>query len=105
MSQIYKARSGIFLHRHKNIMKNDETSTEHKGSSLSTSTDVSRKMASQINNASTGISGLGTQSNILAKSEFKPSSTSVIFGGNVSSQLGKLNFKTGDKQKNIKLRL
>ena len=104
MSKIYKAKSGIFLHRHKNIMKNDETSTEHKGGSLSTSTDVSRKMASQINNASTGISGLGTQSN-LAKSEIKPSSTSVIYGGNVSSQLGKLNFKTGDKQKNIKLRL
>ena len=58
MSQIYKARSGIFLHRHKNIMKNDETSTEHKGGSLSTSSDVSRKMASQINNASTGIEGL-----------------------------------------------
>ena len=66
-------------------MKNDETSTEHKGGSLSLS-DVSRKMASQINNASTGIVGLNTQSNILAKSEFKPSSTSVIFGGNVSSQ-------------------
>ena len=103
MSQIYKARSGIFLHRHKNIMKNDETSTEqHKGGSLST--DVSTKMASQINNGSTGISGLGTQT-ILSKSEIKPSSTSVIYGGNnLSSQLGKLNFKT-DKQKNIKLRL
>ena len=104
MSQIYKARSGIFLHRHKNIMKNDETSTEqHKGGSLST--DVSRNMASQINNASTGIVGLNTQSKILAKSEIKPLGTSIIFGGNVSSQLGKLNFKTGDKQKNIKLRL
>ena len=104
MSQIYKARSGIFLHRHKNIMKNDETSTEqHKGGSLST--DVSTKMASQINHGSTGISGLGTQT-ILSKSEIKPSSTSVIYGGNnLSSQLGKLNFKTGDKQKNIKLRL
>jgi hypothetical protein len=105
MSQIYKARSGIFLHRHKNIMKNDETSTEHKGGSLSTSTDLSRKMASQINNPSTAISGLGTQSKILSKSEIKPLGTSIIFGGNVSSQLGKLNFKTGDKQKNIKLRL
>lgn len=97
MSQIYKSK-GIFLHRHKNI------STDKEGGSLSSSSDVSRKMASQINNPSTGITGLGTQSNIVAKSEFKPSSTTVIFGGNVSSQLGKLNFKT-DKQKNIKLRL
>ena len=104
MSQIYKARSGIFLHR-KNIMKNDETSTEHKGGSVSLSSDVSRKMASQVNNASTAIAGLGTQTKILAKSEIKPLGTSIIFGGNVSSQLGKLNFKTGDKQKNIKLRL
>ena len=97
MSQIYKARSSIFLHRHKNI------SSEHKeGGSLFTS----RHLASQVNNPSTGIVGLGTQSKLLAKSEFKPSSQgSVIFGGNVSSQLGKLNFKTGDKQKNIKLRL
>ena len=77
MSQIYKTKSGIYLHRHKNI------SSEHKeGGSILSSSDVSRKMTSQVNNPSSAIAGLGTQSNIVAKSEFKPSSTSVVFGGN-----------------------
>jgi len=51
-------------------------------------------MTSQINNPSTGIAGLGSQTNVLSRSAFKPSGTSIIFGGNVSSQLGKLTFNT-----------
>ena len=56
-----------------------------------------RKMTSQVNNPSTAIPGLGTQTDVLSKSAFKPSGTSIIFGGNVSSQLGKLNFNTDKK--------
>ena len=56
--------------------------------------DTIRRMTSQVNNPSTGIAGLGTQSDILARSVFKPVGTSIIFGGNISSQLGKLNFNT-----------
>ena len=54
--------------------------------------DTIRRMTSQINNPSTGIAGLGSQSDILAKSAFKPSQTSIIFGGNLSSQMSKVNF-------------
>ncbi len=64
-----------------------------------------RKMTSQVNNPSTGITGLGTQTDILSRSAFKPSGTSVIFGGSVSSQLGKLNFNTDKKNRNVRLRL
>ena len=64
-----------------------------------------KRMTSQINNNSTGIAGLGTQSDILSRSAFKPSGTSVIFGGSVSSQLGKLNFNTDKKNRNVRLRL
>ncbi len=62
-------------------------------------------MTSQVNNPSTGIAGLGTQSDILSRSAFKPSGTSIIFGGSVSSQLGKLNFNTDKKSRNVKLKL
>ena len=64
-------------------------------------------MTTQINNPSTGIAGLGTQSKLLAKSEVKPTETSIIFGGDLTSQLGKLNFNTNKSkyQKNIKLKL
>ena len=67
--------------------------------------DTIRRMTSQVNNPSTGIAGLGTQSDILARSAFKPNQTSVIFGGNISSQLGKLNFNTDKKNRNVRLRL
>ena len=66
---------------------------------------IIRKMTSEVNNPSTGIAGVGTQSDILARSAFKPSGTSVIFGGSVSSQLGKLNFNTDKKNRNVRLRL
>jgi hypothetical protein len=62
-------------------------------------------MTSQVNNPSTGIAGLGTQSDILSRSQYKPSGTSIIFGGSVSSQLGKLNFNTDKKNRNVRLRL
>jgi predicted outer membrane repeat protein len=64
-----------------------------------------RRMTSQVNNPSIGIAGLGTQTNVLSRSAFKPSGTSVIFGGSVSSQLGKLNFNTDKKNRNVRLRL
>jgi len=67
--------------------------------------DTIRRMTSQVNNPSTGIAGLGTQSDILSRSAFKPSGTSIIFGGSISSQLGKLNFNTDKKNRNVRLRL
>ena len=67
--------------------------------------DTIRRMTSQVNNPSTSIAGLGTQSDILARSAFKPSGTSIIFGGNISFQLGKLNFNTDKKNRNVRLRL
>jgi hypothetical protein len=67
--------------------------------------DTIKRMTSQINNASTGIAGLGTQSDVLSRSQYKPSGTSIIFGGSVSSQLGKLNFNTDKKNRNVRLRL
>ena len=67
--------------------------------------DIIRKMTSQINNPSTGIVGLNSKSDVLSRSAFNPLGTSVIFGGSVSSQLGKLNFNTDKKNKNNRLRL
>ena len=67
--------------------------------------DTIRKMKSQINNPSTGIAGLGTQSDILSKSQYKPLGTNIMYGGSVSSQLGKLNFNTDKKNRNVRLRL
>jgi hypothetical protein len=68
--------------------------------------DTIRRMTSQINNPTTGLQGLGTQSDILSRSAFKPSGTNIIFGGgNLNSQLGKLNFNTDKKNKNVRLRL
>ena len=75
------------------------------GGAIKPFNDTIRKMTSQINNPTTGITGLGTQSDILSRSAFKPSGTSVIFGGSVSSQLGKLNFNTDKKNRNVRLRL
>ncbi len=50
-----------------------------------------RRMTSQVNNPSTGIAGLGTQSDILSRSAFKPSGTNIMYGsGMLNSQLGKL---------------
>jgi len=93
---IYLTKGDICLHNQKNKV----------GGSITQSNDTIRKMTSQVNNASTGIAGLGTQSNLRAKSESKPSGTSIIFGGSLTSQLGKLNFNTDkSKDRNIRLRL
>ena len=64
-----------------------------------------RRMTSQVNNPSTGIAGLGTQSDVLSRSQYKPLGTNIIFGGSVSSQLGKLNFNTNKRDRNVRLRL
>ena len=93
---IVLSKNGIYHHRNQ---KNKV------GGSINQSNDTIRKMTSQVNNPSTGIAGLGTQSSLLSRSAFKPSKTSIIFGGNLSSQLGKLNFNTDKKDRNIRLRL
>jgi hypothetical protein len=68
--------------------------------------DTIRIMTSQVNNPSTGIAGLGTQSDILSRSAFKPSGTNIMYGsGILTSQLGKLNFNTDKKNRNVRLRL
>ena len=75
------------------------------GGAIKPYNDTIRRMTSQVNNPSSSIPGLGTQSDVLSRSAFKPLGTSVIFGGSVSSQLGKLNFNTDKKNRNVRLRL
>jgi hypothetical protein len=75
------------------------------GNGIKPFNDTIRRITSQVNNPTTGLQGLGTQSDILSRSQYKPLGTSVIFGGSVSSQLGKLNFNTDKKNRNVKLRL
>ena len=75
------------------------------GSGMKPYNNTIRRMTSQVNNPSTGIAGLGTQSDVLSRSQYKPLGTSVIFGGSVSSQLGKLNFNTNKRDRNVRLRL
>ena len=86
----------IFLHGNKKMKI---------GGAIKPYNDTIRRMTSQVNNPSTGIPGLGTQSDILSRSQYKPLGTSIIFGGSVSSQLSKLNFNTDKKNKNVRLRL
>jgi len=74
------------------------------GGSITQSNDTIRKMTSQVNNPSTGFIGLGTQSNLRSKYESRPSGISIIFGGSLTSQLGKLNFNTNTKDRNVRLR-
>jgi len=93
---IVLSRNGIYHHR-----------KQHKvGGSINQSNDTIRRMSSQINNPSTGIAGLGTQSSLLSRSAFTPSGTSIVFGGgNLTSQMSKLNFNTNKKDRNVRLRL
>ena len=94
---IVLSRNGIYLHGNQ---KNKV------GGSINQSNDTIRKMTSQVNNPSTGIAGLGSQSSLLSRSAFKPSGNSIIFGGgNLTSQMSKLNFNTDKKDRNIRLRL
>ena len=89
--------NGIYHHRNQ---KNKV------GGSINQSNDTIRKMTSQVNNPSTGIAGLGSQSSLLSRSAYKPSGTSIVFGGgNLTSQMSKLNFNTDKKDRNIRLRL
>ena len=94
---IVLSKNGIYHHRNQ---KNKV------GGGINQSNDTIRKMTSQVNNPSTGIAGLGTQSSLLSRSAFKPSGNSIIFGGgNLTSQMSKLNFNTDKKDRNIRLRL
>ena len=94
---IVLSRNGIYHHRNQNKV----------GGSINQSNDTIRRMSSQINNPSTGIAGLGTQSSLLSRSAFTPSGTSIVFGGgNLTSQMSKLNFNTNkSKDRNVRLRL
>ena len=67
---IVLTRNGIYLHGNQ---KNKV------GGSINQSNDTIRKLTSQVNNASTGIAGLGTQSSLLSRSAFKPSGNSIFF--------------------------
>ena len=95
---IVLSRNGIYHHRNQ---KNKV------GGSINQSNDTIRRMSSQINNPSTGIAGLGTQSSLLSRSAYTPSGTSIVFGGgNLTSQMAKLNFNTNkSKDRNVRLRL
>ena len=90
---IILTRNGIYLHHRKKKV----------GGSIKPNETI-RKMTSQVNNASTGIAGLGTQT-VSSKSAIKPLGTTVMFGGSLTSQLGKLNFNTDKKDRNVRLRL
>jgi hypothetical protein len=95
--RIVLTNNGIYHHRNQNKV----------GGRINQSNDTIRRMTSQINNASTGIAGLGTQSSLLSRSAFTPSGTSIVFGGgNLTSQMSKLNFNTNkSKDRNVRLRL
>ena len=67
--------------------------------------DTIRRMTSQVNNPSTAIPGLGTQSDILSRSQYKPLGTNIMYGGSISSQLSKINFNTNKRDRNVRLRL
>jgi hypothetical protein len=76
------------------------------GGAIKPYNDTIRRMTSQINNPSSSIPGLGTQTDILSRSAFKPSGTNIMYGsGILNSQLGKLNFNTDKKNRNVRLRL
>ena len=76
------------------------------GNGIKPFNDTIRRMTSQVNNPSTAIPGLGTQSDILSRSQYKPLGTNIMYGsGILNSQLGKLNFNTDKKNRNVRLRL
>ena len=96
---------GIVL-THGDIYLHYENPKKKIGGAIKPINDTIRRMTSQVNNPSTSIPGLGTQTDVLSKSAFKPSGTSIIFGGgNLTAQLGKLNFNTDKRNRNVRLRL
>ena len=97
MQEIVLTHGDIYLHY--------ENPKKKIGGAIKPTNDTIRRMTSQVNNPSTSIPGLGTQTDVLSKSAFKPTGTSIIFGGNLTSQLGKLNFNTDKRNRNVRLRL
>jgi len=76
------------------------------GNGIKPYNDTIRRMTSQVNNPSSSIPGLGTQTDILSRSAFKPVGTNIMYGsGILNSQLGKLNFNTIKRDRNVRLRL
>ena len=76
------------------------------GNGIKPYNDTIRRITSQVNNPSTAIPGLGTQSDILSKSQYKPLGSNIMYGGGIlNSQLGKLNFNTNKRDRNVRLRL
>ena len=76
------------------------------GNGIKPYNDTIRRMTSQVNNPSSSIPGLGTQTDILSRSQYKPSGTNIMYGsGILNSQLGKLNFNTNKRDRNVRLRL
>jgi hypothetical protein len=78
----------------------------HRGGSLNPSNETIKREVSQINNASAPIPGLGTgpRVNLAAKQEFRPSGTSISYGGGIHHGLSQLNFNVKKQKKNVKLR-
>jgi hypothetical protein len=104
MKDIVLSHRDIVL-SHGNIFLHGNSKKKIIGSGMKPN-NVIKRMTSQINNLSTGIAGLGTQSDILSKSAFKPVGTNIMYGsGILTSQLGKLNFNTDKKNRNVRLRL
>ena len=65
-----------------------------------------KKLQKFVTAVSQCIAGLGTQSDILSRSAFKPVGTNIMYGsGILNSQLGKLNFNTNKRDRNVRLRL
>ena len=94
---IVLTQKDIYSHGHKKMKI---------GGGMNPFNDTIRRMTSQVNNPSTAIPGLGTQTDILSKSQYKPLGTNIMYGsGILNSQLGKLNFNTDKKNKNVRLRL
>ncbi len=109
MKDIVLAHGNIFL-THGDIYLHGNQKTKI-GNGIKPFNDTIRRMTSQVNNPSSSIPGLGTQSDILSRSAFKPSGfkpsgTNIMYGsGILNSQLGKLNFNTDKKNRNVRLRL
>ena len=92
---IILTKNGIYVHHKKQKV----------GGAIKPNNDTIRRISSQVNNPSTGLVNLGSQSDILSKSAFKPLGTNITYGGSISSQLSKINFNTNKKDRNVKLRL
>jgi hypothetical protein len=75
------------------------------GGAIKPYNDTIRRMTSQVNNPTTGLQGLNTGTDIL-KNQLIPLGTNIMYGsGILNSQLGKLNFNTNKRDRNVRLRL